>query len=47
MAFSPEEKQELLEARRLLERYALAEAALRRRMASHPALHPANARIFH
>ncbi|MEW5764623.1 MAG: LON peptidase substrate-binding domain-containing protein [Acidobacteriota bacterium] len=47
LAFTPEEKQELLEARRLLERYALAEAALRRRMASHPALHPANARIFH
>lgn len=47
LAFSPEEKQEMLEARRLLERYALAEAALRRRMAAHPALHPANARIFH
>jgi len=47
LAFSPEEKQEMLEAPRLLERYALAEAALRRRMAAHPALHPANARIFH
>jgi hypothetical protein len=47
LGLSPDEKQEMLEAARLLERYALAEAALRRRLAANPSLRPSNARVFH